>query len=235
MHLLAIESSSETLSVALLADGQVLSREASEPRRHGSLILGLVDQLLAEAGIARRQLDAIAFGRGPGAFTGVRLACSVAQGLGFGLDRPVYPVSTLAALARAGFRAGAAGPALVLLDARMGELYAGGFQWADGTPQIVLEEQLTAPKDLDLPGDDDWSVWGSGWSVHRAQLGPRLGIRLHGVAQAPQLAHARDVAALALLQWRSGARPGALEALPVYLRDKVALTRAEREAAQAAA
>lgn len=234
MNLLAIESSSEQLSVALLCDGQLSAREAAEPRRHGALILPLIDSLLAEAALSKRQLDAIAFGRGPGAFTGVRLACAVAQGLGFGLDRPVLGVSTLTALATAGLQHEAVAPVLALLDARMGELYAARFELRDGHLRLLGEEELLSPATLELPGDDVWSVLGSGWWAHRTALYARFGLRLSELAHAPPLPHARDIALLALQQYRAGVRTSAFDALPVYLRDKVAQTRAERLAAKAA-
>jgi tRNA threonylcarbamoyladenosine biosynthesis protein TsaB len=233
VNLLAIESSSETLSVALLCDGAVIAREANEPRRHGALVLPLIEALLAEAGLARGQLDAIAFGRGPGAFTGVRLACSVAQGLGFGLDRPVLGVSTLQALALAGLRKGAVAPLLVLLDARMGELYTARYTSHSGLPVLLGEEELLSPDQLELPGDDSWSVSGTGWLVHRAALYARFGLRLNETPDAPQLPHAREICLLGLQQYRGGQRSSAFEAMPVYLRDKVAQTRAERLNAKA--
>lgn len=235
MNLLAIESSTEQLSVALLSDGQVQARDSRETRRHGALLLPLVEGLLAEAGIGRRQLDAIAFGRGPGAFTGVRLATSAAQGLGFGLDRPVLAVSSLQALAVAMLRGTAVAPLMTLLDARMGELYAAGWTVdADGGLLPAFDEQLVAPANLVLPGDDVWSVAGSGWLVHQQTLSSRFGMRLQGHCE-PALPHAREVALIGLAQYRAGARPSAFEAMPVYLRDKVAQTTLERHAARAAA
>lgn len=235
MNLLAIESSTEQLSVALLSDGEVRAREASEPRRHAALLLPLIEGLLADAGIGRRQLDAIAFGCGPGAFTGVRLATSAAQGLGFGLDRPVLGVSSLNALALAAHHSGAVAPLLTLLDARMGELYAATWAQDDAGGLLrVGEEGLVAPAALEIPGDDVWSVVGSGWHAHRAVLETRFGMRLQGLEQ-PLLPHAREVALIALGRLRNGERPTAFEAMPVYLRDKVAQTTAERLAARQAA
>jgi tRNA threonylcarbamoyladenosine biosynthesis protein TsaB len=235
MNLLAIESSTEQLSVALLSGGQLLAREASEPRRHAALLLQLVDGLLGEAGIGRRELDAIAFGCGPGAFTGVRLATSSAQGLGFGLDRPVLPVSSLKALALAATRSGAVPPLLTVLDARMGELYAAAWcQEDDRELQRVGEEELVSPAGLQLPGDDVWCVVGSGWHAHREALEERFGMQLQGLDE-PRLPHAREIALVALADYRAGARPSAFEAMPVYLRDKVAQTTAERLAAKRAA
>ena len=126
MKLLAFETATEACSVALYLDGEVRERFEVAPRRHAELALPMAQALLDEAGIARAQLDAIAVGRGPGAFTGVRLAIALAQGIALALDRPVVPVSTLAVLAAG---APADGPARILaaIDARMGEVYAGAF------------------------------------------------------------------------------------------------------------
>ena len=122
MKLLALETATEACSVALWVDGAVIERHALAPRRHAELVLPMVDAVLAEGGISRRALDAIAVGRGPGAFTGVRLAIAVAQGLALALDRPVLPVSTLAALAMAAAQDAGAAPILAAIDARMGEV-----------------------------------------------------------------------------------------------------------------
>src|SRR5215472_11314278 len=128
--LIAIETATESCSAALLHHGALIERSELAPRRHAELILPMIEALLAEAGVARRQLDGIAVGRGPGAFTGVRLAISVAQGLALGLDVPVVPVSSLAALAQETPATGADLPILAVIDARMGEVYAGTFRRA---------------------------------------------------------------------------------------------------------
>ncbi|MGH8118461.1 MAG: tRNA (adenosine(37)-N6)-threonylcarbamoyltransferase complex dimerization subunit type 1 TsaB, partial [Rhodanobacteraceae bacterium] len=127
MNLLAIETATEACSVALLHHDALIDRSELAPRRHAELVLPMADELLAEAGIARTQLDAVAMGRGPGAFTGVRLAVSVAQGLALALDIPVVPVSSLAVLAMQAPRNGAA--ILAAIDARRAEIYAGAFRF----------------------------------------------------------------------------------------------------------
>src|SRR5215475_1096438 len=126
-RLLAIETATEACSAALLVGGDVIERSEIAPRRHAELILPMIESLLAEAGLSRRQIDGIAVGRGPGAFTGVRLAISVAQGIALGLDVPVVPVSSLAALAQDVPRELPA-PILAVIDARMGAVYAGAFE-----------------------------------------------------------------------------------------------------------
>lgn len=141
LKLLAFETATEACSVAVWNDGEVLERYELAPRRHAELALPWADALLAEAGVAKSQLDAIAVGRGPGAFTGVRLAVGIAQGIALALDRPVLPVSTLAALA---MRAGA-GRVVAAIDARMGEVYVGAFQ-RDGDSMVALDaERVPSP------------------------------------------------------------------------------------------
>ncbi|HVH35359.1 MAG TPA: tRNA (adenosine(37)-N6)-threonylcarbamoyltransferase complex dimerization subunit type 1 TsaB, partial [Tahibacter sp.] len=144
MNLLAIETSTEACSVALHHGGTTIARSELAPRRHAELVLPMAEALLAEAGIGRRQLDAIAVGRGPGAFTGVRLAVSMAQGMALGLDLPVIPISSLAALALDAPDNGAA--VLAVIDARMGEVYAASYRrGADDTVQALDEERVCAP------------------------------------------------------------------------------------------
>ncbi|HSM96415.1 MAG TPA: tRNA (adenosine(37)-N6)-threonylcarbamoyltransferase complex dimerization subunit type 1 TsaB, partial [Rhizomicrobium sp.] len=138
-NIIAIETATEACSAALSVDGRIMERSEIAPRRHAELILPMIEALLAEAGIVRTQLHAIAVGRGPGAFTGVRLAISVAQGLVLALDIPIVPVSSLAALAQDAPDAGAS--ILAVIDARMGEVYTGAFRrCADGLVEAIGEE-----------------------------------------------------------------------------------------------
>ena len=147
MNLLAIETATEACSVAVLVGGQVRERFAIAPRRHAELVLPWAEELLAEAGIARSALDAIAVGRGPGAFTGVRLAIALAQGIALALDRPLLPVSTLAVLAAQG----PDGPVLAALDARMGEVYLGAFQVQGGDVIALAPENVGTPHTIAMP------------------------------------------------------------------------------------
>jgi len=228
MNLLAIETSTEACSVALHHGGTTIARSELAPRRHAELVLPMAEALLAEAGIGRRQLDAIAVGRGPGAFTGVRLAVSMAQGMALGLDLPVIPISSLAALALDAPDNGAA--VLAVIDARMGEVYAASYRrGADDTVQALDEERVCAPDVLQLPpGIDDWNVIGSGWQTYRAALSAQLPApRWSDGERYPQ---ARAVAVLAAAEFRAGRLLPPEQALPLYLRDKVALTLAEQRA-----
>jgi tRNA threonylcarbamoyladenosine biosynthesis protein TsaB len=240
VKLLALDTATEACSAALLVGERLTSRYEVLGRGHAERLLPMVDELLAESGIRVRELDAIAFGRGPGAFTGVRIAVSVAQGLAFGASLPTVPVSDLAALARGAidkFRAtagaGIAPPvqlpaALVCLDARMGEVYwALGRHRTDGGIDLSIERvgpPVTVDPDLPVDGSEaptlDLIGVGHGWSSY-AVLRDNWGSRL--AACWPELLpHAADVARLAMLEARSGRLVPAERAEPVYLRNDVA-------------
>lgn len=232
MKILAIECSSELLSVALYANGELSQRIDDAGSRHGDRLMGLLDAVLADARVSKLDLTAVAFGCGPGAFTGVRMAVAAAQGIGYGLDIPVLPVSSLAALAQEGFDRDAATPILALADARMGEVYAGYFEVDEsGLVLAVGDEQLAAPASLALPGDDVWCAVGSGVRAHRAALELRFGYRLDAFRH-EVLPQAGAIARLGARALRAGLAVPARQALPVYLRDKVARTEAERRAKQ---
>jgi tRNA threonylcarbamoyladenosine biosynthesis protein TsaB len=225
MRLLAIDTATEACSVALSVDGAVRERFEIAPRRHAALVLPMAEALLAEAGTSRRALDAIAVGRGPGAFTGIRLAISIAQGLALALDRPLVAVSSLAALAMNTHDPGL--PVLALIDARMGEVYAGAFRvGADGLAEPLGDEVVCAPDAVEAPAAA-FTVVGSGVAAYRSVLEPRFGAR--AARWMPDaLPHAADIARLALRALAAGGRFDPLDAQPVYLRDKVALTLTEQ-------
>ncbi|WP_045728076.1 tRNA (adenosine(37)-N6)-threonylcarbamoyltransferase complex dimerization subunit type 1 TsaB [Xanthomonas sp. GPE 39] len=233
MNILAFETSTEACSVAVHVGGRVLERFELAPRRHAELALPWAEQLLAEAGIGRRQLDAIAFGRGPGAFTGVRLAIALAQGIALALELPVLPVSTLQALA---LRAPTAAPrVLATIDARMGEVYTATYaRQADGTLQALTCEQVLHPDTFVLPEPDAaWSAVGTGLAAVEATLQRRFGAHWHS-ADAQALPHAADVLTLALAAQARGEAVAPEQVEPAYLRDNVALTLAEQQAQRAA-
>ena len=226
MNLLAIETATEFCSVALLTDGGLLTRAEFAPRRHTELLLPMCEDVLAEAGLARSALDAIAVGRGPGAFTGVRLAIAAAQGMALGLDLPVVAISSLAALALDAPVDGS--NVLALIDARMGEVYAGAFRRTEsGLLEPLGAECVTTAETLEWPAAGDWSVIGSGWDTYQEVLLGRLAAppRWADGARFPQAA---AVARLAEPIARAGGGVAAELALPVYLRDKVAQTLQER-------
>ena len=233
LRLLALDTATEACSAALLVGDAVIERSEIAPRRHAELILPMIESLLGEAGISRRQIDAIAVGRGPGAFTGVRLAISVAQGLALGLDVPVVPVSSLAALAQDAPPDNDE-PILAVIDARMGEVYAGAFRRnADGMVAAIGSESVGPASRLLLPQSSSlrgrrWNVVGSGWDAYRDALSAQ--IPSPAFADGARFPQARAIARLAAPQLAAGHGVAAEFALPVYLRDKVALTLEEQRA-----
>ena len=226
MKLLAFETATEACSVALWVDGDVRERFELAPRRHAELSLPWAEALLAESGIAKSQLDAIAVGRGPGAFTGVRLAIALAQGIALALDRPVVPVSTLAALAMrsAGERV------LAAIDARMGEVYWGAFTRDGDDMRATTPDSVGPATAVALPaGDGAWYGVGTGFAAVEGALPQHLGNKLAQV-DATALPHAADIATLAVAAVARGEAVPAERLEPAYLRDNVALTLAEQRA-----
>jgi tRNA threonylcarbamoyladenosine biosynthesis protein TsaB len=222
MNILALDSSTEACSVALMTGDQLLSRHEIAPRKHAELILPFMDQLLAEAGLALKQIDALAFGRGPGAFTGIRIATGVMQGIAFAVDLPVIPVSTLAAIAQGAGREHGAARVIAAIDARMDEVYWGSFEADEnGLMRAVGEECVVSPDQAPTVEGSDWFGSGSGWSTYDTVLAEHYGSQIaetHG----EYLPNAMDIAALAVREYRAGNVVQAEQALPVYLRDKVA-------------
>ncbi|AER55707.1 putative glycoprotease protein [Pseudoxanthomonas spadix BD-a59] len=232
MRLLAFETSTEACSVALHVDGHLIERFEIAPRRHAELALPWAQALLDEAGVAKSQLDAIAVGRGPGAFTGVRLAIALGQGLALALDRPLLAVSTLQALA---LRAPADAERIVAaIDARMGEVYAACFR-REGAALVALTDQTVGAPDAVRLADAraGWQAVGTGFGAAEGVLAARLSPQLARI-DAAALPHAADVAVLALQAYARGERPAPESAEPAYLRNNVALTLEEQRAARAA-
>lgn len=228
MNLLAIETTTEACSVALVHGQSVIARSEIAPRRHTELVLPMTEALLAEAGIDRHALDAIAVGRGPGAFTGVRIGVALAQGMAMALDIPVLPVSSLAALALEAQPDDAA--ILAVIDARMGDVYAAAYRrGADGALLTLLEECVLKPDALVLPQAAGWRVVGTGWATYAEVLRARLPGELRA-ADGARFPQAARVAELAVPMFAAGLGVAPELALPVYLRDKVALTLAEQHA-----
>jgi tRNA threonylcarbamoyladenosine biosynthesis protein TsaB len=218
LKLLAIETATDSCSVALWDNGEVREHFEAAERRQTERVLPMVEALLAEAGWRLQELDAIGFGHGPGAFTGVRVAVSVAQGLGFAADLPLVGISTLAATAHAAAQQYGDGDWLIAFDARMNELYLAGYRCQAGVLQNPLPDCLAAPAVLpELPGGN-WRGGGSG-VLHLAALRgawPALG-NWHDEL----LPRAASVAALAAQQYAQGAGVAAELARPIYLRDRV--------------
>lgn len=228
MKLLAFETATEGCSVALWLDGEVRERFELAPRRHAELALPWADALLADAGVARAHLDAIAVGRGPGAFTGVRLAIALGQGIALALDRPLVPVSTLEALAF-----GADGErVLAAIDARMGEVYLGAFAREGDTLRPLMAETVIAPAQADIPEGDAWTAVGTGFAAAEDALQARLQGRLVHV-DATALPHAAAVARLGAAAFARGEGLPPERVEPAYLRDNVALTLEQQQALRA--
>ena len=226
MKILALDTATEACSVALLLGETLLARYEEPKRGHAELILPMVDALLAEAGIGLRALDCLAVGRGPGAFTGVRIAVSVAQGLAFGVDRPIVPISDLAALAQRAVQTHRAKRVLACLDARLGEVYWGAFEvGADGLVAGITDELVGPPQTVAVPSGEAWFGVGTGWTAHPG-LGTHLaqkGARLDGT-DGTLLPRAHEIAQLAVRDFQAGRAVAPEHALPVYVRDSVAVT-----------
>jgi len=218
LKILAIETSSEACSAAIWTDTAVAER-FEMGGQHSERILAMVDELLVDTGFVLTKLDAIAFGRGPGSFTGLRIGAGVAQGLAFGADIPVTPVSSLAALAQ-----GVDAPrVLAAVDARMHQVYSGAYvRNGQGIAELVGREEVTSPDDFPIPEGKDWVGAGSGWDRYHAALLARLGDCVT-TWHKQVFPRARDVGRLGAAASRAGAAVAAELALPVYLRDEVAV------------
>ena len=218
LNLLAFDTSSEYCSVALLRDEELTHRETHAVQRHSELILPMVEDLLLASGLALGQLDGIAFGAGPGSFTGLRIACGVAQGLALGAGLPVVPVGTLAALAQ---EAGAP-RVIACLDARMGEIYHAAYRCDGGHWSEIVPASVGPAQSAPVVEGDGWFGCGSGFAVYGEALAKRYRGQLDGVA-ATLHPHARSIARLAVPVLAAGGGLPAEQAAPLYVRDKVAL------------
>jgi len=216
--LLALDTATEACSVALLHDGKITSHYEVIPRLHAQKLLPMIQTLLAEAGVALADVDAIAFGRGPGAFTGVRIAIGVVQGLAFALERPVLPISNLAVLAQRALREQGASRVAAAIDARMDEVYWGCYEEIAGEMRLQGAEAVLPPEQVALPegASGSWFGAGTGWGYAE-----RLAAKVDG-HDASMLPHALDLLTLAKFAWERGDSVPAEQAQPVYLRDNVA-------------
>lgn len=218
MKLLALDTATEACTAALWLDGEVLERFESGGQ-HSERILPMVDALLAEAGLVPTQLDALAFGRGPGSFTGLRIGAGVVQGLAFGAGLPVVPVSSLAALAQGQD----AVKVLAAFDARMQQVYWGVYvRNARGLMEVQGAEGVSTPLLIPVPEGAGWHGAGPGWDAYHVDLRQRLGSSLTGW-QPHCFPRARHVAELGAAALRAGHAVAPEEALPVYIRNDVAI------------
>ena len=229
MNLLAIESSTETCSVAIAINGNVLERYAHAPRQHAELLLPWVESLLAEAGIGFAALDAIAYSRGPGSFTSLRIGIGVVQGLAWASERPVIPVSSLAATAQSAVRHGVSS-ALVALDARMNEVFTGSFETnSNGIMIPVGEERVCDAEDIQLPANSETHAETHGVGIGFERY-PVLSKLAHGLAgiHVDIWPKASSVLELAQEWLKTNEALPAERAQPVYLRDNVAIKQQDR-------
>lgn len=227
MRILSIETSTEYCSVALWQDGTVHQRCELVGQKHSEVLMAMVDGVLTDAGFTIRDIGGIAFGKGPGSFTGVRIACGVAQGLAFGIDVNVVGVCTLQALAEASGKE----KVIAALDARMSELYLAAYEKRDGDWVTVVEPCLCKPDEAPGVPGEGWHGAGSGFAVNADALAARYGMQMTG-ADAQAIPQAAAVARIAAAEFAKGNAVDAAMALPLYLRDKVALKTSEREEAR---
>jgi len=222
MKILALDTATEACSAALYIDGEINAKFQLAPRQHTQLILKMIEDLLAEAGLQVGALDAIAFGRGPGSFSGVRIATGVTHGLAFAADLPVVPVSTLASIAQSTYNQHHTENVLAGIDARMGGIYWGCYQLADnGLMQLLGEEQVSPPEAMQLPNAQQWVGSGSAWKTYADALNNQLGSALSSNFE-DYLPHSASIVQLAAYEFTQGKAVNAALAQPVYLRNDVA-------------
>jgi tRNA threonylcarbamoyladenosine biosynthesis protein TsaB len=219
MKILALDAATEACSAALLVDAVVTERSEVIGRGHADRLLPMTDGLLADAGLALRELDAIAFGRGPGGFTGIRIATAIAQGLAAGSGRPILPVSDLAAVAAGAAHAAGTARVLACLDARMGQVYWAAYDCGGAQPVGLSGEHLTDPGALAPPSGAPCFGAGPGFAAY-PEIARRLGASLAGV-DASLLPQAAQIARIAAADLAAGKALPAAQGLPVYLRNEV--------------
>ena len=231
MNILAIDTAVEVCSAALRCGDEVLMDYSETAREHSRLLLPMIDRLFAAMQLCPTNLDALAFGRGPGSFTGARIAAGVAQGIALAADCPVLPISNLAAIAQRCYRERQASHVLCGIDARMQEVYWGAYH-IDGKKlmQPLIDERVCAPKDIILPNQQQSTTWlgaGTAWVTYQKVLRDACStLPLNDSVNC--LSHAQDIVTLAVDAYQRGNGVCADLAQPVYLRDKVAKTLSER-------
>ena len=221
--ILAIETATEACSAAVLVDGEIVEQYQVASRRHNELILPMCQKVLVDSGVELQQLDAIAFGCGPGAFTGVRIAAGVTQGIAFAHDLPVMPISTLANLAQqVTKKLDKSGLILPAIDARMDEIYWGLYkEQADGLVSLVQPEAVQVPNEVSITTESISFGLGSGWGAYAEILMQKTQITEKYIDGAA-LPRAKFTALLAQQKFLNNEGVDAANALPVYLRDNVA-------------
>ncbi|GKW41194.1 tRNA (adenosine(37)-N6)-threonylcarbamoyltransferase complex dimerization subunit type 1 TsaB [Pectobacterium carotovorum subsp. carotovorum] len=221
-RILALDTATEACSVALWNEGEIHSLFEICPREHTQRILPMVQQVLADSGLTLKDLDALAFGQGPGSFTGVRIGIGIAQGLALGADLPLLGVSSLATMAQGAFRLKQATQVLAAIDARMGEVYWGCYQRdADGSWQGESEEAVLKPEQvqaLTAALSGEWTTVGTGWETYPELVNHSSLVLSKGEVLLPQ---AQDMLPLACQLWQAGKAVSVENAQPRYLRNEV--------------
>lgn len=218
MNILAFDTSTELLSVALWQDGQVTSQDCNAEQQHAERTLPMLQALLQQAGLQLRDLDALAYDHGPGSFTGLRIGCGIAQGLAYGAGLPVIGINSLLALSEAS----GGNCVYACLDARMDQVFYAAYVRNDGGWQESISPGLCHPQDIPLPDGNGWLGIGSGFVAHGPALQQRLGARLTAIDPTPY-PHAAAIARLAAIEAAAGRTLPPEQASLLYLRDKVAL------------
>lgn len=219
--ILAIETATEACSAALLHNDQLTERYELAPQKHTALILPMCEELMRDANINFAQINVLAFGCGPGSFTGLRIAAGIIQGLAFAHQLPVIPVSTLRALAQQLHRQNGAKKVLTAIDARVHEIYWAQYQLNDSNlMQTQILEQLIKPEQIPLLDEDGWTGVGNGWQIYGEQLQAILGNKLDQVVM-DVYPTAGAVILCAKQDYLAGKFVSADKALPVYLRDRI--------------
>jgi tRNA threonylcarbamoyladenosine biosynthesis protein TsaB len=224
LNILALETSTEFCSVALSLNGEILHKEILAKHQHSELLLPMIQKLLSEAELTLQQMDGIAFGAGPGSFTGLRIACGVAQGLAYAIDLPVVGVSTLEAIAQSIAKSNV----IVALDARMGEIYHAAYQKLTAQDwQAISPPQLCSPRHPPALSDQEWHGCGNGFDIYEEELSMAYNKNIQQIHYGCH-PHAKEIVHLALPRFTDGTATEPANAAPIYIRNKVALKENER-------
>ena len=226
MNILALDTCTEMCSAAVMINGKTYERSELTQRGHSEKILGMLDAVMAEAKCTLADIDVVAFGRGPGSFTGVRIGIGVAQGIAFARQLPVIPVSTMAAVAQLAIDNHAATRIAVAMDARMGEVYAAHFVAENGLAEKLDEEQVCAPDKFHPADNAQWFAAGTGWDEYGSLLTQNFAQQISD--KQALLPTASAIAKLAYTAAQKGQTISAEQAVPVYLRDNVAKKKGEQ-------
>ncbi len=230
MNIVALDTCTECCSVALLYQDQLFQRVEMTQRGHSDLVLGMMDALFEQAATSISAVDVIAFGRGPGSFTGVRIGVGVAQGIAFARDIPVIPISSLAAVAQGAADQLSIDTLAVAMDARMGEIYCANYQREKGIVKLVGGERVCPPEQFSAEAGQQWAGIGTGWGEYDEVLRKNFAGYLVQVS-VKHYPHAASIIKLAQVEAEAGRLLPAEQAIPVYLRDNVANKKAEQKRA----